>query len=591
MKLKVIAQPLPIGAEFRPGVDAIPETMFAYGVRSELRPNPKKEGEMMRVGLHGQPADAIVQVQVPVPKPAPHEVLVYIKAAGHNFNGSWAAQGMPVSPFAFPRNKNADVQILGSDAAGIVVAVGAEVTDWKLGDEGVLYCGGDDIAEALPPSGDSMEKKSFHITGYEDAVGWFSQFTAIDARQVRRRPQHLSWEDSSSYGLCAPTSYRALERAGIRAGSTVLVWGAAGGTGDFAIKIARALGAKHVIGVVSSDEKGKKVLDAGATGFINRKGFDRGLWGQIPVDPKERNAWRDQADLFKNELFHLTKGCLADVVIEHPGEQTYPVSNHVLADNGRIAIFAGTTGYKLTFEAKEPSMALEEMLAGAQLRDGSNVVIHGAYAFARQVFDVVTQFKANVVSVVNNAEEAAAVAAWDVEGKYLRGVVKLSDFIIPNDMPSPPHPLLSREEMKRHAEYDASTARPFRDAVRALLGKAFPDIIVKTMGTPEQTLDLDVFTVRPFGSVILAGPGIAGTRFAFDVRFLWMFQKRVWPNHVGTHYANHNQTQATNDLIEAGQIAITPAQVFDWKDLAHAQQVMLEGGAEAPKLVTRVASK
>ena len=100
----------------------LPATMAAWVIRAE------REGE---------PTEAFQLEEMAVPQPAAFEVIVRVMAAGVNFNNVWAALGKPVSVFRYHEE---DHHIGGSDASGIVWAVGEGVTRWKPGDEVVVHC-------------------------------------------------------------------------------------------------------------------------------------------------------------------------------------------------------------------------------------------------------------------------------------------------------------------------------------------------------------------------------------------------------------------------------------------------------------------
>jgi len=85
----------------------------------------------------GDPKDAMQLEQIDVPELGPGEVLVKVMAAGVNYNGVWASLGLPVSIF---RYTGYDFHIAGSDASGVVEAVGPGVTRWSPGDEVVIHC-------------------------------------------------------------------------------------------------------------------------------------------------------------------------------------------------------------------------------------------------------------------------------------------------------------------------------------------------------------------------------------------------------------------------------------------------------------------
>ena len=147
--------------------------------------------------------------------------------------------------------------IPGSDASGVVWKVGEGVTRWKPGDEVVVHCNQASYEDVEVHGLDPMAAPSQEIWGYETTWGSFAQFTKVQAQQLLPKPKNLSWAESSSYGLTYFTAYRMLmKQCELQAGHNVLVWGAAGGLGVFAIQLCKAAGA-NAVGVVSSPEKGE----------------------------------------------------------------------------------------------------------------------------------------------------------------------------------------------------------------------------------------------------------------------------------------------------------------------------------------------
>ena len=168
------------------------------------------------------------------------------------------------------------------------------------------------------------------------------------------RPQHLTWEESACYTLTLATAYRMLFGHApheLRPGQNVLVWGASGGLGSYAIQLINTAGA-NAIGVISEENKRDFVLSLGAKGVINRKDFN--CWGQMPtVNSPEYKAWLGEARKFGKAIWDITgKGVNVDMVFEHPGEATFPVSVFVVKKGGMVVICAGTTGYNLTLDAR-----------------------------------------------------------------------------------------------------------------------------------------------------------------------------------------------------------------------------------------------
>ncbi len=319
-----------------PPVGHVPQNMYAWAIRRER---------------HGAPEEAMQVEVVPTPEIDSHEVLVFVMAAGVNYNGVWAGLGTPISPFDVHK---ADYHVAGSDAAGIVYAVGSKVTRWNVGDEVVVHCNQDDGEDEECNGGDPMFSPSQRIWGYETPDGAFAQFTRVQSQQLMPRPRHLTWEESGCYVLTLATAYRMLfgHRPHIlRPGHNVLVWGASGGLGSFATQLCAVSGA-NAIGVVSDDSKRDFVLSMGAKAVINRKEFN--CWGQLPeVNGEGFGDYMKEVRKFGKAIWDITgKGNDVDFVFEHPGEATFPVSVNVVKRGGMVVICAGTTGYNLTIDAR-----------------------------------------------------------------------------------------------------------------------------------------------------------------------------------------------------------------------------------------------
>ena len=137
----------------------------------------------------------------------------------------------------------------------------------------------------------------------------------------------------------------------LKPGDNVLVWGATGGLGSYAIQLINAAGA-NAIGVISDPTKTDYVLGLGAKGVINRKDFN--CWGQLPkVNSPEFNEWTKEARKFGKAIWDITgKGNDVDIVFEHPGEVTFPVSCLVAKRGGMVVFCAGTSGFNITFDAR-----------------------------------------------------------------------------------------------------------------------------------------------------------------------------------------------------------------------------------------------
>jgi crotonyl-CoA carboxylase/reductase len=232
------------------------------------------------------------------------EVLLLVMAGGVNYNGIWAGLGQPITPFNVHKQP---YHIAGSDASGIVWAVGTKVRRWKVGDEVIVHCNQDDGDDEDCNGGDPLLSPSQRIWGYETPDGSFAQFCRVQSRQLMQKPAHLTWEESACSTLTLATAYRMLfghPPHTLKPGDNVLVWGASGGLGVFGLQLVAASGA-NAIAVVSDESKMEYVFNLGAKGAINRKEFN--CWGQLPqVNSSEYNEWSKEASRVGNGIWDIT---------------------------------------------------------------------------------------------------------------------------------------------------------------------------------------------------------------------------------------------------------------------------------------------
>jgi crotonyl-CoA carboxylase/reductase len=353
----------------------LPETMQAIVIRKD------REGE---------PDKAMMVEEVGLPELGATDVLVLVMAAGVNFNGVWAARGKPVSVF---KMHSEPMHIAGSDASGIVWKVGREVRRWKVGDEVIIHCN-QSCGECPECNGlDPMACESQKIWGYETSWGSFAQFTKVQAQQLLPKPPYLGWEEAASYGLTFFTAYRMLVgQAQVQAGDNVLVWGAAGGLGIFAVQICKLYGA-NPIAVVSTRDKAGLVQELGATMIIERNSFN--LRQPRPGDAEDNKRRLTEARKFGSEIRRLTGGKDPDIVFEHVGADTFYTSVLVAKKFGKIVICGATSGYDLDFDVRYLWMRQKQVLgshfANAYQAERANRLIMEKKI--RPVLDEVFEFK------------------------------------------------------------------------------------------------------------------------------------------------------------------------------------------------------
>ena len=312
---------------------------------------PQMHAQLIRQSRFGQPAGAFAREVVNTPELGPNDVLVYVMAAGVNYNNVWAGLGSPIDVIAtrMKGGEAEDFHIGGSDASGIVYAVGSAVTNVKVGDEVVTHCGQWDVnAPRVLAGEDPMYDPSFKIWGYETNWGSFAQFTRVQGHMCMPKAKHLTWEAAAAPTLVGATAYRMLfgwQEHTVRENDVVLIWGGGGGLGSMAIQLAAQKGAKP-IAVVSNESKFAHCERLGAVGCINRKNFSH--WGRLPSwdNPAEMNAFTTGARAFGKAIWDiLGERRSPRIVFEHPGQDTIPTSIFVADTGGMVVICAGTTGY------------------------------------------------------------------------------------------------------------------------------------------------------------------------------------------------------------------------------------------------------
>jgi crotonyl-CoA carboxylase/reductase len=326
-----------------PELGVVPEKMYA---------------QVIRESRFGEPDAAFKREQIPVPEIGPREVLVYVMAAGVNYNNVWAALGVPINVIKGRQKKGEkeDFHIGGSDASGIVWKVGKDVTNVKVGDEVVVHCGWWDHDDPHVVAGkDPMFAPSQLIWGYETNWGSFAQFTKVQDHMCLPKAPHLTWEEAAAYMLVGATAYRMLHGWSpnvVQPGEPVLIWGGAGGLGSMAIQIVKAAGGLPVA-VISGTDKVDYVKKLGAVGAMNRKDFNH--WGMLPhwKDDAAYGKWMQGARAFGKAFWEaLGQKKNPTIVFEHPGEDTVPTSTFMCETGGMVVICAGTTGYNATIDLR-----------------------------------------------------------------------------------------------------------------------------------------------------------------------------------------------------------------------------------------------
>jgi NADPH:quinone reductase-like Zn-dependent oxidoreductase len=226
------------------------------------------EGKLMRAAVrerYGRPRDVVQVKDVPRPTPADDQVLVRVRATSLN-----RADYYTVAPFVLFRRLSGGAfrapkrPELGTDFAGVVESVGGAVTDLVPGQE-----------------------------VFGAANGAFAEYVA--ARMVAKKPVNVSFEEAACVPVGALTALQALrDKGGLQPGQSVLVNGASGAVGPFAVQIAKALGAARVTAVCSTRNL-DQARALGADRVIDYTGEDFTAAGErydVIVDIAATKPWR-----------------------------------------------------------------------------------------------------------------------------------------------------------------------------------------------------------------------------------------------------------------------------------------------------------
>ena len=232
-------------------------------------------------------------VDLPIPEPKPNEAVVQIKAAGVNFIDVYFREGRYPAPVPF---------VPGQEAAGIVTAIGSQVTSVKIGDR-VAHTG---------------------------VLGAYAEYAAVPVDRLIRIPDQLDFNHAAAAMLQGMTAhYLSHSTDPIKQGETALIHAAAGGVGALLVQMAKNRGAR-VIGTAGTEEKAQLARDAGADEVI---------------------IYTEQD--FETETRRLTEGEGVHVVYDGVGKTTFEKDLNVLRPRGYLVLFGASSGPVPPFDLLE----------------------------------------------------------------------------------------------------------------------------------------------------------------------------------------------------------------------------------------------
>ena len=228
--------------------------------------------------------EVLTPVERPIPQPKPNEAVVQIKAAGVNFIDVYFREGRYSTLLPY---------VNGQEGAGIVTAVGSDVTEVKTGDR-VTYTG---------------------------TLGSYAEYAAVPTNRLILIPDGLDFEQAAAAMLQGMTAhYLSHSTYKLQKGETALVHAAAGGVGLLLVQMAKKIGAR-VIATAGTAEKAQLARDAGADECIIYTESD-----------------------FEEETRRLTNGKGVDVVYDGVGKATFEKDLNVLRSRGYLVLFGGSSG-------------------------------------------------------------------------------------------------------------------------------------------------------------------------------------------------------------------------------------------------------
>ena len=260
---------------------------------------------------------------IPKPEPKPNQVVFKVKAAALNYDDIWAMRGKPIT-VPLPH-------VSGTDAAGVVTAVGKDVKNIAIGDRvvshGNMSCR---ICKACT-SGKEYNCKDRRIWGFQTGPLWggYCEFAHLPEINIVKIPENISYNDAAAASMTLMTAWHMLVgRAKIQPGQLVLIMGGSSGVGNYGIQIAKLFGCTVIS--TSSPEKMDKLQELGADYAINHREDD----------------WHKQVKAIAKKIqkpYGETRG--VDVIFEHIGGASWNKELTLLNYGGTIVTTGATTGY------------------------------------------------------------------------------------------------------------------------------------------------------------------------------------------------------------------------------------------------------
>jgi NADPH:quinone reductase-like Zn-dependent oxidoreductase len=254
---------------------------------------------------HGGLENLAVVSDHPMPTANEGHVVIRVRASSFNYHDVFTVRGMPGIKVPLP-------VVIGLDMAGEITEVGPGVSGWKAGDRVLV---------------NPLNKKKGLMGEMLD--GGMEEYCQIEADQLLRMPDAVSFEEAASLPVAYGTAHRMLvTHDTVKKGDRVVILGASGGVGTGCVILAKLLGAE-VIACTSSPEKMQKLKELGADHVLNVKDTDFSKWAVEKYGKPQRRTYEGGVD----------------VVINFTGGDTWHPSLRCLKRGGKLLVCGATAGY------------------------------------------------------------------------------------------------------------------------------------------------------------------------------------------------------------------------------------------------------
>jgi len=254
---------------------------------------------------HGRLENLKVVDDLPIPAVVDGHVLIRVRASSFNYHDVFTVRGMPGIKVPLP-------VVIGLDMAGEISEVGPGVTGWNKGDRVLV---------------NPLNKKKGLMGEMMD--GGMAQYCLVDAEQLIRMPEFVTFEDAASLPVAYGTAHRMLVTHNtIKAGDRVLVLGASGGVGTGCVLLAKLAGAE-VIACAGGEKKMQRLRDLGADHVIDYKAVDFSKWAIEKYGKPQRRTYEGGVD----------------VVVNFTGGDTWLPSLRCLKRGGKLLVCGATAGH------------------------------------------------------------------------------------------------------------------------------------------------------------------------------------------------------------------------------------------------------